>query len=226
MSECTDKRFEAMLHAYELGLIEDSDREELEIHLMACESCFARVQDFASSAWLMRHDPDIRSKVRTQVEEGEKAESEGLPHGFLHKLFAVPVAVRYVAAAAVLVLVAISVYRFSSVGTAERAASQTITLAAVRSSSTPSVDLSHGGRLQVRFYIDSQPSEAGYAASVVDPDGETVLGPADCKNIDSLGYGKVEMATSLLSPGVYRLIVRSAADTSLPPIREYAFRAK
>ncbi|MCP4566861.1 MAG: tetratricopeptide repeat protein [FCB group bacterium] len=60
MDGCRDKRFENLLHAYELGLLSEPDREELELHLMECESCLARTRSFLEPARLLRYDPDLQ----------------------------------------------------------------------------------------------------------------------------------------------------------------------
>lgn len=77
MSECLDKRFEAKLHHYELGLLSEEERYELELHLMECEHCFNRVAKFAGAADLMKHSRKVRNLIRTLDSEatGEKADT-------------------------------------------------------------------------------------------------------------------------------------------------------
>lgn len=64
MADCLDKRFADLLHAYELGMLSDTDRAEFEIHLTECDACFEKVRRLSESARLMRHDPDIRQDIR------------------------------------------------------------------------------------------------------------------------------------------------------------------
>ncbi|MFZ5980832.1 MAG: tetratricopeptide repeat protein, partial [Candidatus Zixiibacteriota bacterium] len=76
MSGCSDKKFEKMLHAYELGMLSESEREELELHLMDCEYCFRQVQQFEKAGTLLRDDPEVRS---TLVEITEKSDNRPSP---------------------------------------------------------------------------------------------------------------------------------------------------
>jgi len=63
MADCTEKRFEHMLYAYELGMLSEEQRRELELHLLDCDSCHDKVAQFESTARLLRHDADIRSEL-------------------------------------------------------------------------------------------------------------------------------------------------------------------
>ncbi|MBN1212770.1 MAG: tetratricopeptide repeat protein [candidate division Zixibacteria bacterium] len=63
MSECTDKKLGAKLYAFELGLLNDEEREEFEIHLIECPFCKNRASKFSEAAELIRTDPDLRATV-------------------------------------------------------------------------------------------------------------------------------------------------------------------
>jgi len=69
MNECRDRRFERMLHAYELGLLDDIQRRELELHLMECEACLENVKQFNPTAQLINRDPDLRKAIEEIAEE-------------------------------------------------------------------------------------------------------------------------------------------------------------
>ena len=64
MSECLDKHFEEMLHHYELGLLSEEERYELELHLLECEPCYNRVAKFAEAADLMKHNRKVRDFLK------------------------------------------------------------------------------------------------------------------------------------------------------------------
>jgi tetratricopeptide (TPR) repeat protein len=68
MSECIDRKFEKMLYAYELGMLGDDQREELEIHLLECIHCNKRAQNFRSAAQILRHDSEIREPIKEMAE--------------------------------------------------------------------------------------------------------------------------------------------------------------
>ena len=58
-----------MLHAYELGMLSDSEREELEIHLLDCDHCYARLMEMKQEMSLLRNDPDVRLTVADTLKE-------------------------------------------------------------------------------------------------------------------------------------------------------------
>ena len=79
MAGCSDKRFENLLYAYELGLLSDEDREAVELHLLECEPCFERVKQFRAAARLIQTDPVIRQAIRHMDGEAAGHESNRSP---------------------------------------------------------------------------------------------------------------------------------------------------
>jgi tetratricopeptide (TPR) repeat protein len=75
MSECTDERFVEKLLAYELGLLSDDERQQIEIHILECPDCFRKVQRFQAMGELMRDDPEARECIR-QIAEGRIAQED------------------------------------------------------------------------------------------------------------------------------------------------------
>ena len=69
MGECTERRFQSLLHAYELGMLSEDERRELELHLLDCATCRENVRQFQASMRLMRQDSEIRDAVRDISEE-------------------------------------------------------------------------------------------------------------------------------------------------------------
>jgi hypothetical protein len=226
MSECVEPKLEAMLHAYELGMLDDSERRAFEIHLMECDTCFEKVKRFASPASLLRENPKIRSLIGETDVEPEEAEPTGAFSRLLKTLLGVSPVVRY-AAAAVLVLIAGSlIFRSSFRGGGGAAKQQTITLTAVRSNAPALVHLAEDGELQVRFYIDTSLIRSGYAVSIVTLDGQTVYSRDSLLETDQEGFGVITFPTRLLKSGVYRVQIWPASDRKIPPVREYVFRAR
>ena len=43
---CDNDRMQVLLHAYELGMISDEEKDLFEAHLLECESCFEQVREF------------------------------------------------------------------------------------------------------------------------------------------------------------------------------------
>ena len=66
---CNDKRYEKLLYAWELGLLDDADRKALELHLLDCNACFLRAEKFADAAELLRHSESIKTALASQASE-------------------------------------------------------------------------------------------------------------------------------------------------------------
>jgi len=62
------RKYRDMLHAYELGMLDDTDRRDMELHLMECPGCFERVSSFLESAEIIRNDPEIKQLVKEAAE--------------------------------------------------------------------------------------------------------------------------------------------------------------
>jgi tetratricopeptide (TPR) repeat protein len=97
--------FEALLHAYELGLLSDSDRDRLEEHMLNCAECLKAVAAFEKNADLIVSDPDVRSLLQDLVANPqERRSSEGPERRGIRIGWA---RYRWVAAAAAILLVAL-----------------------------------------------------------------------------------------------------------------------
>ena len=77
MAGCSDKNFQSMLHAYELGMLADAERQELEMHLLDCPACRQSVLQFQEAINLIRQDKDIHDTiVILDQEDAEAAERD------------------------------------------------------------------------------------------------------------------------------------------------------
>ncbi|UCC43838.1 MAG: tetratricopeptide repeat protein [Candidatus Zixiibacteriota bacterium] len=76
MKQCLDKRFEKLLHAYELGILSDEDRADFEIHQMECDYCFEQARQFKDPVYLIEHDPDVRASIK-QMDEEKSSDAAG-----------------------------------------------------------------------------------------------------------------------------------------------------
>ncbi|MDH3891890.1 MAG: FlgO family outer membrane protein [candidate division Zixibacteria bacterium] len=75
MSSCSQKRFQSMLHHYELKLLSDDEQLQFEAHLLECDHCLEEVKRFQRVARLMTHDVDVRDTVR-KLDDGVTVEPE------------------------------------------------------------------------------------------------------------------------------------------------------
>ncbi|MCP4706081.1 MAG: hypothetical protein GY865_15895, partial [candidate division Zixibacteria bacterium] len=68
-SECNNNKFKEMLFAYELGMLDEKANEEMELHLLECESCNLDVQELIQQSDILRHNPEMRKMVGNLAEE-------------------------------------------------------------------------------------------------------------------------------------------------------------
>jgi len=76
MSSCSDKRYEDMLHAFEMGMLDEQDYDEFRQHLFDCRHCFERARKLELVAEIMRIDEDVRQVPGRVIEEQSKTGEE------------------------------------------------------------------------------------------------------------------------------------------------------
>ena len=62
-AENNHRHYEEMFHAYELGMLDDEERQELEEHLTECDQCFGKIKQTQAASLLLKHDKDVRKTV-------------------------------------------------------------------------------------------------------------------------------------------------------------------
>ena len=72
MGKCINTRFNRMLYAYELDMLDEKSREELEIHLLECPYCNNEARHMKKAAQLLRDDMDLREQISNMAESHEK----------------------------------------------------------------------------------------------------------------------------------------------------------
>lgn len=80
MPECTEKRFQGLLHAYELGMLNPDERRELELHLLDCESCREELLQFQPVMRHLRKHREFRDAIGRMV-FGTSVEEAGVARG-------------------------------------------------------------------------------------------------------------------------------------------------
>jgi tetratricopeptide (TPR) repeat protein len=63
VSKCTNQHLGDKLYAYELGLLSERERDEIEIHILECACCRETAAKFAPAARLLRNDIDVRDRI-------------------------------------------------------------------------------------------------------------------------------------------------------------------
>lgn len=68
MSDCTNPKYENLLHAYELNLLTEEERNELEKHIIECDTCYEKLKKLDSAVESIHINPEIKSIICDIVE--------------------------------------------------------------------------------------------------------------------------------------------------------------
>jgi len=215
MNGCIDPECGAMLHAWELGLLSDDDRQRFELHLLQCELCSDEAVQFTQSAKLLREDPEFRPMAGESVDR----EAAGIPLKAATRRHIT----RVLLAAAVVLVVAIPVYRMVFSPHEIPAVVQKLNLIPVRGESNNTVTRIPDANLEIRFYVEGATESHTYRVTVLRQASVTVYDNERFNSFSGSGVGTMILPMRDLDAGLYTLIVRSVADASTV-LQEYNFR--
>jgi tetratricopeptide (TPR) repeat protein len=125
MNRCDNNRVREMLAAYELGLLSEDERAEVETHLLECDFCFQDVREFETASSLLSTDGDVRETIHdelvsTDLPGGPETDQE---HARSRKVWKAIVPTSLVAAA-VLVFLLLRPFEFEIHSTQEAVAAE------------------------------------------------------------------------------------------------------
>jgi len=215
MSSCVDKSLGKLLHNYELGLLSEEDKKQLELHLFECDYCRGLAGEFLDLSRMLRYDPDaqaILEEISVETDTGKENGPKKLP--LISRLL--------LAAAAVLML-AIPVYKYV-LQNGSPSISQTVILFPTRSSANAIIDIDKGGTVEFKFHV-SEGFDASVNLTLVRVGGDTVETQADYSDFDENGTGSLTLPVSTFSEGHYSLIIEPTVDSIGAERLQYLFRA-
>jgi tetratricopeptide (TPR) repeat protein/TolB-like protein len=93
---CNNRRMARLLHAYELGMLSEPERIEVEAHLIECDTCAAELSAMTRSIGFLRYSPTARQQVREAAREAVDDPVRLRPIPRMPWRVAVPVAVTVV----------------------------------------------------------------------------------------------------------------------------------
>lgn len=200
---CTDY-YRNLLHAYELGLLSDEEREEFERHYLECGDCFREVREFEQAGKFLREDEDVYDTVRILADRDRASSGNG---NFRGNVWRRAIFSRVVAAAAMIIVLAIPAY-FMLRGPTER---QVVELMAMRGESHGTIDLEKGGEVEIMFLLPDVLSDRSCSVKLVSFGGEEVFSGEDFSEFDRNGVGKLHLRVADFTDGYYKLLIADAA---------------
>jgi tetratricopeptide (TPR) repeat protein len=75
MSDCIDKKYQRLIHLYELDLLSDHDKEQFELHMMHCDACFEEIEEFKKASDHLVFSNSVRDTIRS-ISDSESKTAE------------------------------------------------------------------------------------------------------------------------------------------------------
>ena len=226
-SPCSNPELEQKLHAYELGMLSDADREMVEVHLVECESCYSEIKELNKAAALLRDDETIRNVALSL--ESENAESSNgvawfekiLQSTWLRSSYS-----RILPLAIVLLLVSVVLFQLLPERDQQEEIQQTLDLFPMRGSK-PNVLIKNESRNAVINFVykGAEPGKV-YLLRITSIGGAVVFTDDRYVDFDATGQGSIVVPLDKFSEGVYEFNIID--PTGEPPdIRqEYFFKVE
>jgi hypothetical protein len=223
MSTCVESAYESMLHAYELGLLDDEDRQRLEMHILDCEHCYHKARNLESAMELLTKDDSIRNSIlglQPQVDDAKITTSSSA-----HLIGAIAIQWKKYAIAAVIIIATTSaIMRFSAPGPAIIQVDQTIFLLSTRTDETPVLYRSIGGSATIQFVYEQAQPELNYDVLLVSTSADTISVNSNFSEFNRQGLGNISILVEQFSLGEYKLLLRQSDGSFGLTLRQYSFR--
>jgi hypothetical protein len=204
-----------MLYPFELGLLDERESHELEIHLYECEHCFKRVQNFKAAASLLVHDDDVHGELKAATEQDSESADE-LSYGRKQRLLP-----RYLMAAVLVLAVGIPLYRSST-----PVHIQSIYLTPMRGTETEVLSIDQGGAVEIHMAIELLKAGGVFSLTLHAVDGDTVYSDQEFGDFDSAGSSTLELPVDSFDPGYHMLTISDPSGTYLETPVHYLFRVE
>lgn len=238
MSECSNKELGSFLHAYELGILSDEDRNRFEIHVLECDYCYERLTGFEERATILRQSRSIR-ELAQQLPGGDPATGT-----FFRKLGSYlwpdkPILFRpallYLVIIALLIPVTRGLWLVSQDGRTppvrprldeyalvSPTSSPYLSLVPTRSGS-PKISLSSNWDGRIRFvHPDAVPGKP-FDIRITAQDGSQLLELAGFRGFNEYGAAEAILPMPLIGPGQYRVVIRPVDSGDFSTVQEYRF---
>jgi len=224
MSQCTDRSVGILLHAYELGILDDEQVDRFHLHVLKCDYCSAELQAFDQYAGALLADERARSLVERTVREEVDL---SLPKKLV-RLFWPPRPLRLKPAIPYLVILALlfpAYFGLRSITEDGIRPVQMIRLNQLRDSQHNVFTSGKGLDGVITFALPRQ--KAGDECSIIIKarDDKTIFHSKKPIAVDEYGMAEVLFPAEEMKPGVYRLLVYcpAAEGQAVSDTVEYRF---
>ncbi len=222
MSKCTNESTGRLLHAYEINILTEPEREQFEIHLLECEYSHDLLLVFERQAELLTSSSKVRSlfdDVKTSSTHREPLSDRVKQWLWPETPFVFKPAIAYLL---VLLLIIPAYYGVSSHTTQTVSEfQQSIYLSPNRSGST-NLRISDGGNALLTFRYEGSIPEKRYRVKIDSENGRTMYLNDKFSGFDEREIGVLSLDLSGIKPGKYRLVIDDPNSENASS-REYLF---
>ena len=219
-SPCSNPELEQKLHAYELGMLPDTDREMVEVHLVECESCYSEIKKLEKASALLRDDATIRN-VALSLESESAQSSDGVAwfEKFSQAIWPPRSYSKLLPVAIILLLVSVVLFQLLPERDQQEEIQQTLDLFPMRGSK-PNVLILDGSKdAIINFVYESFDPAKTYDLQIISDAGEVVYSLEGFTAFSDIGLGTVTVSLDIFKKGIYKLDIIDAASDP-PVIRE------
>ena len=223
MTRCVDKSAGELLHAYELGILGESECERFEKHLLECDHCGRSLDRFEERVSILASSPKVRAVVASTLRKPVTGESTV---GRLWRYLWPQVPILFRPAVSYLVLLLIAIPAFLAIqkpAPPVTVVSQFAHLSPIRSS-TNILDRNISGTALLTFEFDSYEVGHAYAITIESESGTVVYRSDQFTSFDEREVGTLSLPISEMDPGNYWLVISDPENEDQPTIHTYLFR--
>jgi Putative zinc-finger len=217
MNRCTDPGLGSMLHAWELGMLSDEDRQRFELHLLRCETCADEACQFSQAGKLLQGDSELRPAADELVKIRDTMPPES--HTVRRKI------TRILLVAAVILAVAIPIYRMTMPPHNESHAVQRLNLVPIRGDGENTVRRNLGGTVEILFYMENIRPNSEYRVVLTTSANSILFYDDHYRRSGASGSGKITLPANTLPVGICTLIIFPSGDSSAV-LHKYNFRVE
>ncbi len=223
-AKCTDSKTGSLLHAYEMGALDEPDLSEFEQHLLSCDACYRSLQDWEARVTMMRTDTEFAEAAAAATREHQHEQRPSLWARLWPRrspLLLRP-GVAYLAALGLLIVLFVS--RPWDAGSGIREA-RVIYLSGSRDAGSPAYTVDPGDPLAITFHVNGGRFGRTFTASLT-RDGAEIFHDSQLKHLDELGTGTLLLPPKTARPGSYQLalIPTDSASVRTGDTVSFAFR--
>jgi hypothetical protein len=207
-----------------LGLLDDLEKEQFEIHLLGCGHCLAQMEKLNEPVAVMRTDRAIQEAVAAQCDETDSGHNRLTSLGY-RAWSATDVRFRPVFVVMVAVLLLIAGYVMSEyLSRLDVTTVQTVTLAPNRSAANETFDRSLDQDGLLSIVVENAAPGRRFDLVVLDSRGRELSRPSPFNAADSFVVCRLLFPSKLMNPGTYSVLVISASDGTVVDTVRYCFR--